>query len=55
MLWHLIWQGNDDQGFRILGRHIVVAAIYRQPQPAAAKLLLSALLEGLHADRVFRP
>ena len=46
---HLIWQGDDDQGLRVFGRHVVVAAIHCQPHPAAAKLLLGAILEGLHA------
>ena len=48
MARHLIWQGDNDQGFRVLGVHIVVAAVHSQPHPAAAKLLLGAVLEGLH-------
>lgn len=46
--WHLIWQGNDDQGFRVVRPHIIVTAIYGQPHPAAAELIPGALLDGLH-------
>ena len=46
--WYLIWQGYNDQGFRVVRPHIVVTAVYGQPHPAAAKLILGALFDGLH-------
>lgn len=53
--WYLIWQGNDDQGFWVMRPYIIVTAVYSQPHPAAAKLILGALLDGLHAGVYYSP